>query len=243
MFKQILFDFIKSYDCNPKLLEIIYKCKDNLKKSGIFPEPVRIETSIKTFKNGNILKKRYGVSIYLSEFLKYKKEDIKELLNFLNFDFSDIPQIDNCERIYFALDNNKGKIYVSNTMKMICKENDGRIKYYSIRKDKPNWMNVFSNDSVIPDAINVRIENKNEINWYTISKNFKTKYYRPYINFEKNVINSLNDNDKNTYLFYKHWYYHYCMCSNCFGKDFLKNLNKSNIELLIEAENSLNNDK
>jgi len=240
MFKKILFDFIKSFDCNPKLLELIYKCKDNLKKSGIFPEPVRIETSIKTFKDGKFSKKRYGVSIYLSEFLKYNKEDVEELLKFLKFEYKDIPYIDNCERIYFALDNNKGKIYVSNTNKMICKENDGRIKYYLLRKDKTNWMDVFSNNSKKVDAINVRIENKEEINWYTISKNFKTKYYRPYIKFEENILNTLSEYDKNTYLFYKHWYYHYCMCKNCFGKDFLKNLDKVNIELLIDAENSIN---
>ena len=240
MFRKILFDFIKSFECNPKLLELIYNCKDNLQKLDIYPEPVRIETSIKTFNNGNIMKKRYGISIFLKEFNKYRKEDIKELLDFLKFDFKDIPNIDNCTRIYFALDDNKGKIYVSNTEKMICKENDGKIKYYKVRKDKINWMDVFSNDSDNRVAINVRIQNKKEINWYTISKNFKTKYYRPYINFEDNKFNSLNNEEKNTYIFYKHWYYQYCMCSNCFGTDFIKKLNYSNYELLKEAEDDIN---
>lgn len=179
MFKNILYNFIKSFDCDPKLLDIIYKCKDNLEKTGQYVEPVRIETSIKTLKNGTEIKKRYGISIPINEFQKYTVEDSTELVEFLGFKLKDINLINNCIRIYFALEGNKGKIYVGNTRELVCKEQGNKIKYYITRKDKPDWMDIFTNsESGKRVAINIRIYEKDKVNWYTVSKDFKTKYFR-----------------------------------------------------------------
>lgn len=238
MFEDFIINFFKEYKCDTTILRIILNCKKKLREK-MFVEPIRVETSIKKFDNGKISKNRYIISLYLNEFKLYDYDDQKNIFEILGFDIKnfDLNSYNNFQ-LYLSCDNNIGKIYFSNMETIICYQSNKIIKYYKLRF--PGWLDVSLDKNFEKlHAIQVRITRDNKVNWYGLGKDFITIYYRPNINYDEKYLKKQNSEFLNYYKFYKHWYYHECMCKDCSLIDLDKKLRENNIKLLINATNEL----
>lgn len=230
MYHNILLDFLDYYECDPQLLLYVILCKGELEeRTGYSSKVINIETSIKYQADGKIIKGRYVITINIDELLKYKKEFVKEMFEYVGFDFDSFnfeknPKID---YIYIGVDGNKGKIYVGNSNSGICYESNGNIKYYMLTgKDLVDI--YIDKETTTLGAIHLRIKNNEIVNWYGISKNFITIYYRPNLNgyeIDRDILQKSNI-----------WYYHKCICKKCYESP----PKGKNIEDLIPIINKMN---
>ena len=210
-----MLNFLEYYDCDPTLLLYIIACKGELEeRTGIINKPINLETSVKYQVDGKIIKGRYVITVSLEEILKYNKDLVKEMFSFLGFDFDFFNFEEKksvVDYLYLGVDGIKGKVYLGNKNSGICFESNNKIKFYKYTKE--DIVEIYSNkDEKNIDAIHIRINNNNFVNWYGISKKFITLYYRPNLNGFKIDNKLLEKSNK--------WYFHRCLCTNCIDKEF-----------------------
>lgn len=223
MFEKPIRDFLVNAKCNPSLFDYIQECKKDMELIRYTAEPIRVEASVKTYKDGTQQSGRYGISIPMNEFHYYIKEKRAQIFRLVGFNMDDFESYitnDRYSTIYFAFDGSKGKVYFGSDTSLKCFEPDGLIKTYSLRnKDNKNWFDVTTNrsDKEIV-SIHVRARHNKDVNWYGISKNSVTIYYRPYFKLSPDEFNKLEYVDRLKYRFYRKLYNHACVCDKCLLK-------------------------
>ena len=220
--------FLKEYDCeNISLFDFVLECKNVLKKR--YPEkmilPIKLETSIKKFDIGKIVKGRYSITLPMVEFANFLPMQQYKLFNMFNFDignFSKFFEDVRFTQICFGGDNGKGKIYFGNGTNLYCFETDGLVKQYKFIT--PGWMEV-SNIQSLNKVISVYkiIKEKDHVGWISINPEYITTYYRPDIKLSEDAFNSLSRQDKFEYKELQHW--RDLRCRDCSKKGTFKNTN------------------
>jgi len=228
--------FLKEYECDTLLFDYVVECKYKLKKN-IFIKPMSVETSIKTYDNGEIIKGRYVISLDIDEFKQYETHDQIKIFNIVGFNIQDFKDYFKKNiKLYFGFDNKKGKLYFSDEISLICFEPE-KIKLYKLID---NNMIICYDKKNLNDIIAVHIRINDGNNWYSIGKNFVTKYYRPNLVYTNDFLQKLSIEEKTSYKYLRYWYYHHCMCNECFiEQDITKDekiMDKDNNKININTQ-------
>jgi len=222
MFENNLRDFLQLYECDTELFEYFLECK-NVLKNNEFVDPIKIETSIKTYDNGIETKGRYVISVTSEEFKKYTSEQQQKIFTLVFMDinkFKEQLSQKNFE-LYFGIDNKKGKVYFV-AKNIICYESSGKIKYYNFVKT--GWIDVFTSDDHNKlSSVYKLINEENVLYWYGIGRDYITKYFRPKINITEEYYNTLSDNEKKEFRIL-------LSCYNIRCSSFIKNKGLDNGE-------------
>jgi len=211
MFENKLRNFLQLYECDTELFEYFLECKNALKNNE-FVDPIKIETSIKTYDNGVETKGRYLISVTSEEFKKYTYEQQQKIFTLVFMDINKFKEQLSHKKfqLYFGIDNKKGKVYFG-AKNIICYESSGKIKYYNFVKT--GWIDVFTSEDINNlSSIYKLIDEENVLHWYGIGRDDITKYFRPKIHINNETYNTLSDNEKKEFKILSMWHDVTCPC-------------------------------
>lgn len=163
--------YLLKHKCSLKLYMLIRKAKINARKNGKTAFVMRIEGSTKVFKN-QYETGRFTITLLLSEFLDYEKDDAEQIVNFLGFTLKEISDWIPVNATYDtdiifgqSLNTNVNKVYFDVNGDIKCYENNGKIKCY-IKSNLKDNLTVISDNKVI--GIHKRIKDLQYFNGYPV---------------------------------------------------------------------------
>jgi hypothetical protein len=184
--------FLLKYNCDNGLYDAIFTAKSNARRNGIGVECIRVEASLKNGASG-----RYTIPILLTEFKRYTKEDITNILSTVHMSYiqylefiDDVNVIPNTD-IIFGLDGTKGKMYLdygAAVMVSKCLESDGKEKRYRQVSSNKQYkiIDVYTEGRRCGEHYYLRSPIKiagidEYVYWIGYTESGVTYYFRPYL--------------------------------------------------------------